>query len=159
MPHFEVHRLSHRHWRIDAIFSDRPSAIEEAKRLLLNRRGLEGVRVLQVEERERCFVEWTVYIDARPAAAARRRLPAIAAPALPRPTTPPRQPGRAPLGGASALTLAGLLLACGMMILFAHRPQQPDAVWVFDRPEAWQPHALRNPWTGEVSKPRGEWGE
>ena len=57
------------------------------------------------------------------------------------------------------MTLAGLLLACGLRILFAHRPRPSDGEWVFDRPEAWQPHELRNPWTGAVSKPGEEWGE
>ncbi len=156
-PYFEVHRLWHRRWRIDAIFADRQSAIEDAKRIMQSRRGLEGVRVLRVEEQERGFLEWTVYLSAQPRA--RRRRPRVAAAPLAPRAPPPRPPARASFSGASALTLAGLLLACGLMILFAHRPRPSDGEWVFDRPEAWQPHELRNPWTGAVSKPGEEWGE
>jgi hypothetical protein len=153
-PYFEVHRLLRRRWRIDAIFADRQSAIEDAKRIMQGRRGLDGVRVLRVEEQDQGFLEWTVYLSAHSRARRRRAgTVAVAAPLAPR----PRPPARAAFNGASALTLAGLLLACGLLILFAHRPRTTE--WVFDRPEAWQPHELRNPWTGEVSKSGGEWGE
>jgi hypothetical protein len=151
--HFEVHRLSRRHWHVDAIFADRGSAIADAKRLMRSRRGLDGVRVLRVEEKEEGFLERPVYLVERPRARRYWPLLAVGAPA-------PRQPpsARASFTGAPALTLAGLLLACGLMLLLAHRPAPSDGTWVFDRPEAWQPHAMRNPWTGEVSRPGGAGG-
>jgi hypothetical protein len=148
-PYFEVHRLLRRRWRLDAIFADRQSAIEDAKRLMQAPRGLEAVRVLRVEERDQGFLEWTVYLAGRPRAQRswRRYGSVVAARPAPR-----RQRARAGVSGGSALLLAGLVIGCALLFLSAPRPRPTDAVWVFDRPEAWQPHPLRNPWTGEVSQ-------
>ncbi|MGO8920495.1 MAG: hypothetical protein ACLQJR_31760, partial [Stellaceae bacterium] len=66
MPHFEVHTLAERRWLIDGIFFDKQTAIDDAKLLLGRTRALDAVRVLQVEEENSGFFEWTVYFAARP---------------------------------------------------------------------------------------------
>lgn len=152
MPHFEVHTLARDRWLIDGIFSDKETAVDDAKLLMARTRAFDAVRVLQVEEEPQGFQESTVYVAARQR---RRRAAWAAAPAAvaPRPAVPVRPAARAhaPSAAPALLLLTALTLA-GLMILFAHRPTQPKWVWVFDRPEAWQTHALRNPWTGEVSR-------
>lgn len=158
MPHFEVHTLADDRWLIDGIFFDKQTAIDDARLLLERTRLLDAVRVLQVEEVDSGFYEWTVYVALQPRPRRRRRRPPppAAAPVVPSPRAAaparPPAPARMPANGAPALLLLGVLALCGFLILFAHRPKQPEWVWVFDRPEAWQPHALRNPWTGEVSR-------
>lgn len=157
MLHFEVHTLAQDRWLIDGIFSDKETAVDDAKLLMTRTRAFDAVRVLQVEERPQGFQESTVYVAARPRP---RRL--REAGAAPRPAAPPASvmplpaaPARAnahPPSAAPALLLLTVLTLAGLMILFAHRPAQPQWVWVFDRPEAWQAHELHSPWTGEASR-------
>jgi len=157
MPHFEVHTLADDRWLIDGIFFDKATAIDEAKQLLSQTRALDAVRVLQVEEEENEFYEWTVYLATQPRPLRhRRKRGAVSRPepaseaAPPAAVLAPRPRARARSQSAAPALLVGVLALCGLFILFAHRPKQPE--WLFDRPEAWQPHTVSNPWTGEVSR-------
>jgi len=166
MPFYEVHTLAQNRWLIDGLFFDKETAIEDAKLMLSRTQTFEAVRVLQVEERDSGFYEWTIFLatrprprrrlDGEPEAEAAALLPLAAAeppPARPAPAfaSRPRAPVHAEPSAAPALLVA-LLALFGFLILFSHRPKQPEPVWLFDRPEAWQPHDLRNPWTGEGSQ-------
>jgi hypothetical protein len=51
-----------------------------------------------------------------------------------------------------ALLLLAALSLAGLTMFLARPPEKPPWVWVFDRPEAWQPHALNNPWNGALSR-------
>lgn len=152
MPHFEVHTFARDRWLIDGIFSDKETAVDDAKLLLGRTRAFDAVRVLQVEEEAQGFQEWTVYVAARPRRRRRRR--SAAASAVPAaPARPPAPAARAhPPSAAPALLLLIALSLAGLLFVSAQPPSQPKWVWVFDRPEAWQTHALRNPWTGDVSR-------
>ncbi|HWI27080.1 MAG TPA: hypothetical protein VN668_08925 [Stellaceae bacterium] len=158
MPHFEVHTLAQDRWLIDGIFVDKETAIDDAKLLLGRSSSCDAVRVLHVEERQSSFFEWTIYAAARPRPNWRRRIGASARaaanrePPAARPTrAQPRLPGRPP-SAAPALLLVAACVIVALSILAAPRPAQPKWVWVFDRPEAWQQHPLRNPWSGALSK-------
>jgi hypothetical protein len=158
LPHYEVHTLAEDRWLIDSVFFDKGAAIEDAKLLLERSRAFDAVRVLQVEEQldANGFDEWTIYAAARPrrrfGGGGRLRVATAAdAATAPHPTAAP-QPRTREQGRLPALLLVGSLALAGLLILFAHRPEQPKWVWVFDRPEAWQKHELRNPWTGAVSR-------
>jgi hypothetical protein len=157
LPHFEVHTLADDRWLIDSVFFDKTAAIDDAKLLIERSRAFDAVRVLQVEEAQTGFNEWTVFAASRP----RRRFGGQSRPAdapktgaaepVPQAAMAPRPRARAPSSLPALLLVSSLALA-GILVLFAHRPEQPKWVWVFDRPEAWQHHELRNPWSGEVSK-------
>lgn len=156
MPHFEVHTLADDRWLIDSVFFDKTAAIDDAKLLIERSRAFDAVRVLQVEEADTGFNEWTVFAASRPGRGFARQsrpaeTPKAAADAAPAAATAPRRRRRAPTSLPALLLLSSLAVA-GTLVLFAHRPAQPTWVWVFDRPEAWQHHDLRNPWSGEVSK-------
>jgi hypothetical protein len=159
MPHFEVHTLAQNRWLIDGIFFDKQTAIDDAKLLLGRTQVLDAVRVLQVEEEKSGFFEWTVYVATRPHEQRRSEpeaaeappaalLPPAASP-LPRATASPRRRGRKASNRAQVLALVTVLALCGLMLHVANRERQPNWVWVFDRPEAWHPHELRSPWTGD----------
>jgi hypothetical protein len=158
LPHFEVHTLADDRWLIDSVFFDKGAAIEDAKLLLERSRAFDAVRVLQVEEARNGFGfdEWTIYAAAQQRRRFRRRRPAANLPKAPDAGLTPRpaaasRPRARDLGRLPALLLVASLALAGLLILFAHRPSQPKWVWVFDRPEAWQTHELRNPWSGAVS--------
>jgi hypothetical protein len=157
LPHFEVLTLADDRWLIDSVFFDKTAAIDDAKLLIERSRAFDAVRVLQVEEAQAGFNEWTVFAASRPHRRfGRQSRPAEAAKgaaAEPKPQAglAPRPRARVPSRLPALLLVSSLALA-GILVLFAHRPAQPKWVWVFDRPEAWQQHELRNPWTGEVSK-------
>jgi hypothetical protein len=158
--HFEVHTLAEDRWLIDGIFSEKETAIEDAKLLLEHQHALDAVRVLRVEEKREGFVEATVYIGARPRRRRRKKRgvtlwhlsPVVAPP--PRPAPPPPAPPR-PQSAAPALLLLTVLALAGASVLFAHHAAERNWVWVFDRPEARQQHELHNPWT-KVSLPAAE---
>ncbi len=161
MPHFEVHTLAQNRWLIDGIFFDKQTAIDDAKLLLARTQALDAVRVLQVEEEKSGFFEWTVYVATRPheqrrseTAAAEAPPAAVPLPAVsssPRALASQRRRARKVSNGAPVLALLTVLALCGLIIQVANRERQSNWVWVFDRPEAWQPHHLRSPWTGETS--------
>jgi len=152
MPHFEVHTYARDRWLIDGIFSDKETAVDDAKLLLGRTRAFDAVRVLQVEEEPQGFQEWTIYVAARPRRRRRRRSAAASAV----PAASARRPApvaRAhPPSAAPALLLLFALTLAGLLFVSAQPLSQPKWVWVFDRPEAWQTHELRNPWTGDVSQ-------
>jgi hypothetical protein len=153
MPHFEVHTYARDRWLIDGIFSDKETAVDDAKLLMGRTRAFDAVRVLQVEEEPQGFQEWTVYVAARPRRRRRwRRAAAAPAASAPRPATPAPLTRTHPPSAAPALLLLIALTLAGLLMLSSQRPSQPKWVWVFDRPEAWQTHELRNPWTGDVSR-------
>jgi hypothetical protein len=98
--HFEVHTLAEDRWLIDGIFSEKETAIEDAKLLLEHQHAIDAVRVLRVEEKREGFVEATVYIGARPRRRRRKKRgatlwhvsPVVAPP--PRPANPSVVPPR-----------------------------------------------------------------
>lgn len=158
MLHFEVHTLAQDRWLIDGIFSDKETAVDDAKLLMTRTRAFDAVRVLQVEERPQGFQESTIYVAARPRPRRLREAGAAPQPArppasvVPPPAATTARAHAHPPSAAPALLLLTALTLAGLMILFAHRPTQPKWVWVFDRPEAWQTHDLRSPWSGEAPR-------
>lgn len=159
MLHFEVHTLAEDRWLIDGIFSEKETAIEDAKLLLEHQQALDAVRVLRVEEKREGFVEATVYIGARPRRRRRKKRgatlwhlsPVVAALPPPRPVPRPPAPVR-PRSAAPALLLLTVFSLAGFSVLVAHHSAERNWVWVFDRPEARQQHELHSPWT-KVSLP------
>lgn len=162
MTHFEVHRFADDRWVLDAVFDDRAAALDDARIMLARARSHLAVRVLKVEERRSGFVEWVIYdretghADDRHAwrrAAALRAARRLSA--LPRSIIFRARDfagGRGTSGHPFPALLTALLVLAGILIMFAHLPRQPhDSTWVFDRPEAQLPHAVRNPLTGEYS--------
>lgn len=159
MAHFEVHRLVDERWLLDAVFDDQAQAIEDARSLMARARSLAAVRVLKVEEQQSGFVEWIVYN--RDSANERVRSQRLAPSLMPLRRRVPafggqvggfaRRPARRASFSSPALALTVLFALGGLLVLLAQR-LEPRGVWVFDRPEAQAPHALRNPWTGEVSR-------
>jgi hypothetical protein len=156
--HFEVHTLAEDRWLIDGVFSEKETAIEDAKLLLAHQRALDAVRVLRVEEKREGFIEATIYIGARPRRRRRKNrsatlwyLSRAVAPMAPRPAPRSFAPAR-PRSAAPALLLLTVLSLAGFSVLFAHHSTERNWVWVFDRPEAQQQHDLHSPWT-KVSLP------
>jgi hypothetical protein len=156
--HFEVHTLAEDRWLIDGIFSEKETAIEDAKLLLAHQQALDAVRVLRVEEKREGFIEATVYIGARPRRRRRKKrsatlwyLSRAVAPPTPRPVPRPPAPVR-PRSAAPALLLLTIFSLAGFSMLLAHHSAERNWVWVFDRPEAQQQHELHSTWT-KVSLP------
>jgi hypothetical protein len=156
MTHFEVHRLTDDRWLLDAVYDDRAAAMADARSLMARARTLAAVRVLKVEEHDAGFVEWTVYTrdPAQPPLYAQR----VEQPVL----SLGRRAGRfrrarglvrrrAWRSASAALPLALLFALAGVLIV-VFQWLEPRELWLFDRPEARQPHALTNPWTGETSR-------
>lgn len=152
MTHFEVHRLTDDRWLLDAVYDDRVAAIAEARSLMARARTLAAVRVLKVEEHDAGFVEWTVYArDPAHAPLYTQRLVPPLAPFARRPRRFPRARRRF-LRPASPTVPLTVLLALGAMLVLIFQWLEPRDTWLFDRPEARQPHTLINPWTGEASR-------
>jgi hypothetical protein len=155
MIHFEVHRKADDRWLLDGVFAEQATAVDDAKEQLTRARSLLSVRVLKVEAQDKGFVEWVIYnaATADPAARGKRFAPRLAyrsRAALHRARHFVRR--HAHRAAVSPAVAATVLLVCGgLLIVSTHHPQ-PKAVWVFDRPEAQLPHAVRNPLTGELSR-------
>jgi hypothetical protein len=158
MAFYELQRLVDDRWLLETVFPDKAEAIEEARGLVARTRHVLAVRVLRVEEQGDGFAEWLIYhqstAEGAEMAAARRRRRRIARRlrTLPR-TVVARARGLAKASGdrPPLWLVAGLIAVSAAMILFAHRPPNTQAEWVFDRPEAQLPHSVRNPLTGAVS--------
>ena len=150
--HFEVHIFVDERWLLDGIFFAREDAVEDARTLLGSRHQLDAVRVLQVQEEETGFVEWTVFVAARPQAEGRHsHIEAswlIERAALARPAPIRRSPPTPAPQSRPALLLATVLALVALIMVASYRPPSKNDVWIFDRPEAWQPHAVHSPWTG-----------
>jgi hypothetical protein len=156
MTHFEVHKFTDDRWLLDAVYDDQGTAIGDARGLMARARSLAAVRVLKVEEHDAGFVEWTVYSrdPTQPPMYAQRFEP----PLLSLGRRPPRFRNarrlvrqRAWRSASTALPLAVLFALAAVLVLVFHW-LEPRDLWLFDRPEARQPHALTNPWTGETSR-------
>jgi hypothetical protein len=163
--HFEVHIFADERWLLDGIFFERQDAIEDARALLGSRTAFDAVRVLQVEaDEEGGFIEWTIFVQARPLAAGRQRhIEAswlLDRAALRRPAPMRGEPAAAPPPPrvSTPLLFAAFLGLIALMIVGSYRPAKNE-VWVFDRPEAWQPHQVRSPWALIKNKHGENWGE
>lgn len=166
MRTFEVLRRTAHRWELAGVFSDAAPAVAAAKSLLENARVPEAVRVMAVEPRSEGFAEWSVYRqstsaldrDSVPGGAGAERavsglgkLPHIGAPADPSRLPPSWKEEPMSRSTLAALLVAALVL-CGIVYLLS--PSRPDshASYIFDSPVAHQKQAIRNPWSGEVSR-------
>jgi hypothetical protein len=181
MRTFEVLRRSDNRWLLAGVFDDAAHAIADAKSLMTRARTPEAVRVMAVEQREMSFVEWVIFQettddepidDPLPTARAEWKPPEEAPPEPPetlpaslpelppppRPrrakTTRPRPPSPRHGSALTRVAVVALIVIAlgGFYALLARRGPTPQQVWIFDTPEAQKPHALRNPWTGEISR-------
>jgi hypothetical protein len=158
MTHFEVHKFTDDRWLLDAVYDDQGTAISDARGLMARARALAAVRVLKVEEHDEGFVEWIVYTRDPAQAKAPLNGPRFAPRVLPL----ARRAGRfrrarvlvgrrAWRSSSPALALA-LAVALGGLLTIVFQKLEPRDPWIFNRPEAQQPRAIANPWTGETSR-------
>jgi hypothetical protein len=156
MTHFEVHKFTDDRWLLDAVYDDQGTAIGDARSLMARARALAAVRVLKVEEHDEGFVEWIVYT--RDPTQAPLTAPRLAPRVLPlgrrigrfrRARVLVRR--RAWRSSSPALALA-LAIALGGLLTIVFQKLEPRDPWIFNRPEAQQPRAIANPWTGETSR-------
>jgi hypothetical protein len=156
MTHFEVHKFTDDRWLLDAVYDDQGTAIGDARSLMARARSLAAVRVLKVEEHDEGFVEWIVYTRDPTQA------PLTASRFAPRVLPLGRRTGRfrrarvlvrrrAWRSSSPALALA-LAVALGGLLTIVFQKLEPRDPWIFNRPEAQQPRAIANPWTGETSR-------
>ncbi len=159
MTFYELQRLVDDRWLLEAVFPERAEAIDETRRRIAQARHILALRVLRVEEQGNVFAESLIYqqstAEATEVAVARKRHRRI----VRRLRVLPRSVMATARGLAEASTgrpplwlVAGLVAASAALILFAQRPPHSRSEWVFDRPEAQMPHAVRNPLTGAVSQ-------
>lgn len=137
-----------------------------AKSLLENARVPEAVRVMAVEPRSEGFAEWSVYrqstsalerdsatgsAGAETVGSGVGKIPHIGAPADLSRLPPSRKEEPMSRSTLATLVMAALVL-CGIVYLLS--PSRPDshASYIFDSPAAHQKQAIRNPWSGEVSR-------
>jgi hypothetical protein len=180
MRTFEVLRRSDNRWLLAGVFDDAGHAIADAKSLLERALMPEAVRVMAVEQRETSFVEWVIFQqtvggetidDPPPAPAVEGRswddapaprmagpasLPGLRPQSRPARAKTPRSRPRATVGGYTVGNLAALALVLlalgGFVAIMAWYGSASQHEWIFNSPEAQKPHALRNPWTGEISR-------
>jgi hypothetical protein len=159
MTHFEVHKFTDDRWLLDAVYDDQGTAIEDARSLMARARALAAVRVLKVEEHDEGFVEWIVYT----------RDPTQAQPPINGPRFAPRITplgrrsrrfrgarglvrSRAWRSSSSPVLALAVAVALGGLLTIVFQRLEPREQWLFNRPEAQQPRAIANPWTGETSR-------
>jgi len=155
--HYEVHKFTDDRWLLDAIYDDQEAAIEDARSLMARARALAAVRVLKVEEQDAGFVEWIVYTrdptQANTSLYGSRFAPRLL-PLGRSARTFHRAAGlvrrRAWRSSSPALALTVAVALAALLAVVFHK-LEPRDTWIFSRPEAYQPKAVANPWTGETS--------
>ncbi len=177
MRSFEVLQRTGDRWLLAGVFDDAAAAVADAKSLVKRSHVQIEVRVIAVENRASGFIEWTVHQEStftegvvvdeperqQVAPAAVPREPAAAEPETHSPSTTRRvqaprglrrrvtkRPPQRPLLPARYAAALLVIAIVGGVVAVAMR--QPPSAWVFDTPEAQKPHALRNSWTGEISR-------
>lgn len=177
MRSFEVLQRTGDRWLLAGVFDDAAAAVADAKSLVERSNVQIAVRVIAVEHRASGFTEWTIHEESTFTEGVvmdepekKQETPATIspgpAPAEPQsPSTPPRRrvlgprarrskvpkrPPQRPLLPARYAAALIVIAIVGGVVAVAMR--QPPSVWVFDTPEAQKPHALRNSWTGEISR-------
>jgi hypothetical protein len=177
MRSFEVLQRTGDRWLLAGLFDDAAAAVADAKSLVERANVPIAVRVIAVEHQASGFTEWTIHQEStftegivmdepekkRETPATASRGPALAEPqarAMPpkRRVLAPRarrskvtkRPPRRPLLPARYAAALIVIAIVGGVVAVAMR--QPPSPWVFDTPEAQKPHALRNSWTGEISR-------